>query len=95
MRRSVADPAAYMRRLFAIDDAAFDHTTARVRDVVQLRCGVTLERTSLPQCSRGLTIGRVYASRDLTERATFAIGRRRHAPGQKQRRQPLRLARWP
>lgn len=73
MRRSVADPAAYMRRLAAIDDAAFDHATARVRDVVQLRSAVTLERTSLPQCSRGLTIGRVYAFRDLTENVATAF----------------------
>lgn len=67
MRRSVVDPAAYMRRLAAIDDAAFDQTTARVVDIVQLRTAVTLERSSLPQCSHGLTIGRVYAFRDITE----------------------------
>jgi diguanylate cyclase (GGDEF)-like protein len=67
MRSSVVDPAAYMRRLAAIDDAAFDHTTARVLDIVQLRGAMTLERSSLPQCSRGLTIGRVYAFRDITE----------------------------
>jgi diguanylate cyclase (GGDEF)-like protein len=67
MRRSVVDPAAYMRRLAAIDDAAFDQTTARALDIVQLQTAVTLERSSLPQCSRGLTIGRVYAFRDITE----------------------------
>ena len=67
MRRSVVDPAAYMRRLAAIDDAAFDQTTARVLDTIQLRTAVTLERTSLPQCSRGLIIGRVYAFRDITD----------------------------
>jgi diguanylate cyclase (GGDEF)-like protein len=67
MRRSVADPVAYMRRLASIDDADFDHTSARAHDIVQLRCAVTLERRSLPQCSRGLTIGRVYAFRDITE----------------------------
>jgi diguanylate cyclase (GGDEF)-like protein len=67
MRRSVIDPAAYMRRLAAIDGAAFEQNTARVLDIVQLRTAVTLERSSLPQCSRGLTIGRVYAFRDITE----------------------------
>jgi diguanylate cyclase (GGDEF)-like protein len=67
MRRSVVDPAAYMRRLATIDDAAFDQTTARVLDIIQLHTAVTLERSSLPQCSRGLTIGRVYAFRDITE----------------------------
>ena len=67
MRRCVVDSAAYMRRLAAIDDAAFDQASARALDIVQLRSAVTLERTSLPQCSRGLTIGRVYAFRDITE----------------------------
>jgi diguanylate cyclase (GGDEF)-like protein len=67
MRRSVVDPAAYMRRLAAIDDAAFDQTTTRALDIIQLHSAVTLERSSLPQCSRGLTIGRVYAFRDITE----------------------------
>ena len=67
MRRSVVDSAAYMRRLAAIDDEAFDQTKTRALDIVQLRSAVTLERTSLPQCSRGLTIGRVYAFRDITE----------------------------
>jgi diguanylate cyclase (GGDEF)-like protein len=67
MRRSVIDPTAYMRRLATIDDTAFDHTTARALDIVQLHNAVTLERSSLPQCSRGLTIGRVYAFRDITE----------------------------
>ena len=67
MRRSVVDSAAYMRRLAAIDDEAFDQTKTRALDIVQLRSAVTLERTSLPLCSRGLTIGRVYAFRDITE----------------------------
>ncbi len=67
MRRSVVDPGAYMRRLAAIDDPAFDNTTARALDVVELRNSMTLERSSLPQCSRGLTIGRIYAFRDITE----------------------------
>ena len=63
MRRSVVDAGAYMRRLAAIDGPAFDQPTARVCDLVRLRHNVTLERTSLPQCSRGLTIGRVYSFR--------------------------------
>ena len=68
MRRSVVDAKAYMQRLAAIDDPAFDKPSARVRDLVRLRHNVTLERTSLPQCSRGLTIGRVYSFRDVDER---------------------------
>jgi diguanylate cyclase (GGDEF)-like protein len=67
MRRSVVDPVAYMRRLATIDDAAFDQTTSRAIDIIQLHTAMTLERSSLPQCSRGLTIGRVYAFRDITE----------------------------
>ena len=67
MRRSVLDPFAYMRRLAALDDAAFDPTTQQALDIVQLRTAVTLERRSMQQCSRGLTIGRVYAFRDITE----------------------------
>ena len=68
MRRSVVDAKAYMQRLAAIDDPAFDKPSARVRDLVRLRHNVTLERTSLPQCSRGFTIGRVYSFRDVDER---------------------------
>ncbi len=67
MRRSVLDPAAYMRRLAAIDDSAFDVPSARVCDVLQLHHNVTLERSSLPQCSRGLTIGRIYSFRDISD----------------------------
>ena len=66
MRRSVVDARAYMQRLAAIDDPAFDAPSARVCDLVRLRHNVTLERTSLPQCSRGLTIGRVYAFREVS-----------------------------
>ena len=64
MRRSVADPLAYMRRLAAIDDAAEQHTS----DTLTLLSGKVLERVTQPQCSRGQPIGRVYCFRDITER---------------------------
>ena len=64
MRRSVVDPAAYMRRLAAIDDA----TMLQANDVLRLRSGKVVERVTMPQCMRGQPIGRVYAFRDLTEK---------------------------
>jgi diguanylate cyclase (GGDEF)-like protein/PAS domain S-box-containing protein len=64
MRRSVADPRAYMRRLAAIDEA----TMLQASDLVKLHSGRTFERVTSPQLSRGRPTGRVYAFRDLTER---------------------------
>ena len=64
MRRSVVDPAAYMRRLAAIDDA----TMLQASDVLRLHSGKVVERVTMPQCMRGQPIGRVYAFRDITER---------------------------
>ncbi|HEY2929808.1 putative bifunctional diguanylate cyclase/phosphodiesterase [Piscinibacter sp.] len=64
MRRSVDDPAEYTRRLGAIDAAPL----LRASDTVRLRTGTVLERVTLPQCSRGSPIGRVYSFRDITER---------------------------
>jgi len=64
MRRSVADPAGYMRRLAAIDAAP----TLEASDTIVLRSGSVLERVTLPQCSRGQPIGRVYSFRDISER---------------------------
>ena len=63
MRRSVVDPAAYMRRLAAIDDVS----TEQSRDLVQLLSGRRLERVTMPHCQHGRPIGRVYAFRDVTE----------------------------
>ncbi len=64
MRRSVTEPAAYMRRLAVIDDA----TMLRASDPVRLHTGKVFERVTLPQCLRGRPIGRVYSFRDITER---------------------------
>ncbi|HJW11895.1 MAG TPA: diguanylate cyclase, partial [Albitalea sp.] len=64
MRRSVVDPACYMRRLASIDES----TTLQTSDTVSLHCGTVLERVTLPQRSRGRPIGRVYSFRDITER---------------------------
>ena len=62
MRRSVVDPAAYMRRLSAIDEA----TLLQASDVLSLRSGRLLERMTTPQCMRGRPIGRVFSFRDIT-----------------------------
>ncbi len=64
MRRSVVDPAAYMRRLAALEET----TMMQSSDVLQLHSGKVIERVSLPQCSHGRPIGRVYSYRDITEK---------------------------
>ena len=61
MRASVVDPARYMRRLAAIDDA----TMLRASDVVTLRSGRVIERVTMPQCSHGQPIGRVFTFREI------------------------------
>jgi PAS domain S-box-containing protein len=60
MRQQVAEPAAYMRRLAAIEDAPL----MRARDLVRLHSGRVLERTAVPQFGRGRPIGRVYTYRE-------------------------------
>ncbi|MCO5123183.1 MAG: EAL domain-containing protein [Rhizobacter sp.] len=64
MQRSVADPDAYVERLAAIEEAPLLQTS----DVFKLRSGRVIERVTLPQCSRGQPIGRVYSFRDITAR---------------------------
>jgi diguanylate cyclase (GGDEF)-like protein/PAS domain S-box-containing protein len=63
MRRSVADAAAYERRLQAIQDA----TLLCATDRLTLRSGQVLERVTRPLWCRGLAMGRVYSFRDLSE----------------------------
>ena len=62
MRQSVAEPAAYMRRLAEFDEVAL----LQANDHVLLRSGAVLERTTLPQCSNGSPIGRIQIFRDVT-----------------------------
>ena len=68
MRRSVVshggDGDDYARRLNAIMDAALLQTT----DVLTLHSGRVIERVTLPQCSRGQPIGRVFSFRDISEK---------------------------
>ncbi|HEY4068425.1 MAG TPA: diguanylate cyclase, partial [Burkholderiaceae bacterium] len=64
MRRSVIDPAAYMRRLATMDDA----TMLQATDEVRLSSGVVIERVTMPQCANGRPIGRVFSFRDITAR---------------------------
>ncbi|MEO7010252.1 MAG: PAS domain-containing protein [Caldimonas sp.] len=61
MRACVVDPARYMRRLAVIDDA----TMLRASDVLTLRSGRVIERVTVPQCSRGQPIGRVFTFREI------------------------------
>jgi len=58
MRQRVADPALYMRRL-----AEIEATEAQAIDLLALRSGAQLERTGVPQRSRGRTIGRASCFR--------------------------------
>jgi diguanylate cyclase (GGDEF)-like protein len=64
MRASVVEPQAYADRLAAIEGEPMLQTS----DVFELHSGRILERVTLPQCSRGLAIGRVYSFRDITDR---------------------------
>ena len=64
MRRSVTDPAGYMRRLAAIDEA----TMVQANDLLRLHSGKVFERVTMPQCMRGRPIGRIYSFRDITEK---------------------------
>ena len=64
MRRSVVDGADYERRLLAIQEA----TMLQTSDVFTLHSGRVLERLTLPQCSRGQPIGRVFSFRDITDK---------------------------
>lgn len=59
MRQRVADPAAYARRLAEIEAAP----EAQASDLLALRAGALLERSSVPQRSRGRTIGRAFSFR--------------------------------
>jgi PAS domain S-box-containing protein len=61
MQRSVVDPARYRRRLATLDGA----TMLRASDVLALHSGRLVERVTVPQCSRGRPIGRVYIFREL------------------------------
>jgi diguanylate cyclase (GGDEF)-like protein len=64
MRRSVVDPDLYARRLRSIEESALLQTS----DVFALHSGKVLERVTLPQCSHGLPIGRVYSFRDISDK---------------------------
>ena len=64
MRRSVADPGEYMRRLAAIDDA----TMLQATDTLTLHSGKVFERVTMPQCTGGRPIGRIFSFRDITEK---------------------------
>jgi diguanylate cyclase (GGDEF)-like protein/PAS domain S-box-containing protein len=62
MRRSVAEPEVYQRRLAAIQDAALLSSTERI----EMHAGQVFERVTRPLWQRGRPAGRVYSFRDLT-----------------------------
>jgi diguanylate cyclase (GGDEF)-like protein len=64
MRRSVADPTAYMQRLAALECVEL----VQAVDAIALRSGRVLQRVARPQVAGDACIGRVYAYRDITER---------------------------
>ena len=60
MRLQVAEPRDYMVRLAEIDA----ETMLEATDRFALRSGRLIERTTAPQCSRGVPIGRVFTFRE-------------------------------
>ena len=60
MRLQVAEPRDYMIRLAEIDAETLLEATDRFR----LRSGRLIERTTAPQCSHGVPIGRVFCFRE-------------------------------
>ncbi|HEY3634206.1 MAG TPA: PAS domain-containing protein [Caldimonas sp.] len=66
MRQRVESPGAYMRRLAELDDNAM----LRATDTLRLRSGALIERSTLPQLSRGRPIGRVFAFRVVSAGAS-------------------------
>jgi PAS domain-containing protein len=66
MRQRVESPGAYMRRLAEIDDDAM----LRATDTLRLRSGALIERSTLPQLSRGRPIGRVFSFRAVSAAAS-------------------------
>ena len=73
MRRSVTDPAAFMRALAAsaahpAPDPAGGADVTDVTDRITLVSGTVLERVSRPQTSHASVIGRVDCYRDITAR---------------------------
>ena len=63
MRLQVAEPRDYMVRLAEIDA----ETMLEATDRFALRSGRLIERTTAPQCSRGVPIGRVFTFRERTD----------------------------
>ncbi len=66
MRQRVESPGAYMRRLAEIDEDAM----LRATDTLRLRSGALIERSTLPQLSRGRPIGRVFSFRVVSAGAS-------------------------
>ncbi len=63
MAEVVVDREPYLRRLQEINATPLVEAT----DLLELRSGRLLERTTLPKQSQGHSIGRVYSFRDITE----------------------------
>jgi len=60
LQRSMAAPAAYMRRLATVDEAGVEET----HDTLRLRSGRQIERIGRPRQIDGVTVGRVWSFRE-------------------------------
>jgi PAS domain S-box-containing protein len=58
------DPAAFVRKVMTV----YAQPTVVSHDVLELKDGRLIERDSLPQIVDGVTVGRVWSFRDVTER---------------------------
>ena len=70
MQGSVVDPEHYRRRLATLDGA----TMLRASDVLALHSGRLMERLTVPQCSGGRPIGRLYIFRELERGRRDPVG---------------------
>ena len=58
------DPAAFVKKVMTV----YAQPSAVSHDVLELKDGRLIERDSLPQVVDGVTVGRVWSFRDVTER---------------------------
>jgi PAS domain S-box-containing protein len=60
----LADPAAFVQKVMSV----YAKPASSSHDVIALKDGRLIERDSLPQVVDGVTVGRVWSFRDVTER---------------------------
>ncbi len=64
VRDQLVDPDAFVGRIAEL----YSNPTSEGMDVLHMKDGRTIERYSVPQRANGVTIGRVWTFRDVTER---------------------------